>query len=87
MGEHFIGNFSFSNAAFPLTPALSLRERETHTPPLEYTWRGRFANALTTILPLSKGEGQGEGERDVQTSRALYLSHEPRLQITPAPLR
>ncbi len=44
---------------FPLTPALSLREREPGNPSLENTGRARSADGLATILPLPKGEGRG----------------------------
>ena len=47
---------------FPLTPGLSLREREPRTPSLEQTWHVGFAEALPTILPLPQGEGRGEGK-------------------------
>ena len=50
------------SALFPLTPALSLREREPCAPSLEQTWHVGFAEALPPILPLPQGEGRGEGE-------------------------
>lgn len=50
------------NVLFPLTPALSLRERESHSPRSVDSSRGEFADGLDTILPLLKGEGRGEGE-------------------------
>src|SRR5439155_16495367 len=52
--------------AFPLTPALSLRERENQRPRCDNSkWLG-FSNALPIILPLPEGEGRGEGERSVR---------------------
>jgi hypothetical protein len=53
--------------AFPLTPALSLRERESLRPTLEISNALRHADRLATILPLPEGEGRGEGEPRVQT--------------------
>ena len=58
-----------TRARFPLTPALSLREREAlgsvmndfHTRPLYYVIR--FAQGGPIVLPLPEGEGRGEGER------------------------
>ncbi len=53
---------------FPLTPALSLREREQQASDWSFA-DGYWANSGTgvidrrwTILPLPRGEGQGEGE-------------------------
>src|SRR5262249_52901671 len=46
----------------PLTPALSLWERGPRRAPFESSSAVRFANRLTRILPLPKGEGWGEGE-------------------------
>ena len=62
-----------TGAPFPLTPALSLREREApgsavgdsgSRPPCGAI---RFAPGGAIILPLLKGEGRGEGERVVRT--------------------
>ena len=47
---------------FPLTPALSRREREQAGPPLNDNCPSLSAPWRTTILPLPQGEGQGEGE-------------------------
>jgi len=53
----------------PLTPALSLRERENHTPsPMKSCGRihrttSRAANRSRPLFPLPGGEGQGEGGR------------------------
>ena len=53
----------YSSAAFPLTPALSLREREDSLQRWEISGV-TFANALPRILPLPEGEGSGEREQD-----------------------
>jgi hypothetical protein len=58
-----------SPATFPLTPALSLGEREPRSPSPEQLWFAGCANARPTILPLPEGEGWGEGKRDVQPPR------------------
>ena len=51
---------------FPLTPALSLRERENQEPRCDDSkWLG-FTNTLPMMLPLPEGEGRGEGERSVR---------------------
>ena len=56
---------------FPLTPALSLRERERRTP-LPADRDAAALRALTDFLPLPAGEGRGEGERRVvQPPRSL----------------
>src|SRR5438552_18850821 len=51
---------------FPLTPALSLRERENQEPRCKNSKRLGFSNALPTLFPLPEGEGWGEGERIVR---------------------
>jgi hypothetical protein len=67
--------FRLSDGCFPLTPALSLREREK---------RSQFFGATTAdfckaaygfyetnqrLFPLPGGEGQGEGKRGLLTCR------------------
>ncbi len=49
---------------FPLTPALSRREREERIP-LPANRNATALRALTDFLPLPAGEGRGEGERRV----------------------
>jgi NADH-quinone oxidoreductase subunit M len=57
-----------SVAPFPLTPALSLREKENLWPSFVDTGRGYLQNSVEIIrsakslFPLPEGEGQGEGE-------------------------
>ena len=53
-----------SDVVFPLTPALSLREREVPCAALEYTNELQLADQQAAIPPLPDGEGWGEGERD-----------------------
>src|SRR6266481_8091228 len=52
---------------FPLTPALSLRERENQEPRWNDSKQRPFSNAPPMMLPLPEGEGRGEGERIVRT--------------------
>ena len=56
---------------FPLTPALSLGEREPQSTARANTNGLRFAERLAKILPLPKGEGWGEGELGSRCFRSL----------------
>ncbi|HYV28422.1 MAG TPA: 2-oxoacid:acceptor oxidoreductase family protein, partial [Candidatus Eisenbacteria bacterium] len=58
-------HFGSSVASFPPTPALSPREKEKQTTPLEQSAAPGFVQGRETILPLhlGGGEGRGEGER------------------------
>ena len=58
-------------ALFPLTPALSPRERGNPFPIQEETGRLGFTKRLTTRLPLPQGEGRGEGEADARTRQHM----------------
>src|SRR5437899_8778723 len=49
--------------SFPLTLALSRREREHRTPRCDEPRRPGLAKTRRAILPLPKGEGRGEGEK------------------------
>jgi hypothetical protein len=51
-----------SDALFPLTLTLSLRERERFSAACEYSGNSGHFLALPMVLPLPKGEGWGEGE-------------------------
>jgi hypothetical protein len=66
-----------TNGSFPLTPALSPRERELRSPPRSDTGRPRSLDTQTQVLPLPKGEGRGEGEESGQTPSA-HATHPAR---------
>src|SRR6266404_1802338 len=68
----FVGD-GYSCAQFPLTPALSLGEREHRRLILRKSDALTSRQNLAAILPLPKGEGWGEGEGAVEISRALRL--------------
>src|SRR6185369_1203019 len=53
-----------SNAPFPLTPALSPRERENRSPVFRQSPTPLCSESRNACLPLPKGEGRGEGEGD-----------------------
>src|SRR5713101_9947722 len=50
---------------FPLTPALSPKERENRNLALEPLWRLELSWDWPAGLPLPEGEGRGEGEKRV----------------------
>jgi len=55
--------------AFPLTPALSRRERGERIP-LTADTDAKALQALADFLPLPEGEGRGEGEGRVRPFRS-----------------
>src|SRR5438094_6414 len=62
---------------FPLTPALSLSERENQGPRCNNSNRLAFSNAIPAMLPLPEGEGRGEGEQIVQIPDRCDLCNRP----------
>ena len=56
--------------SFPLTPALSLRERETRFRREDCPWALGHSAGLDDGSPLPRGEGQGEGEQRQGLPRA-----------------
>jgi hypothetical protein len=62
--------------SFPLTLALSLREREHRIPRCNESRRSGLAKTRRAILPLSKGEGRGEGEATLETPVRLRIADE-----------
>ena len=73
-GFRQVGSRSRSDAAFPLTPALSPRERETAGQSLDHSKRANLADTLASIPPLPEGEGWGEGEQAALLSRPPDMS-------------
>jgi superfamily I DNA/RNA helicase len=57
-----------AGALFPLTPTLSLGEREHRPQRAEYSEHSGLSPEQPTALPLPKGEGRGEGEQNVRLS-------------------
>src|SRR5437867_1895436 len=52
-----------SRGRFPLTPTLSLREREDNRPRAGTDGASRWVESLAAVPPLPEGEGWDEGER------------------------
>jgi len=63
-----------ARAQFPLTPALSLEEREQSSPRWGMTNGLGPVDELAGILPLLGGEGRGEGKRRAVTDMAHLIS-------------
>jgi hypothetical protein len=53
---------------FPLTPTLSLREREQRPPRVRQLEASGLLARRGAVLPLPKGEGRGEGEQTARPS-------------------
>src|SRR6266478_6395649 len=62
----YIRNRSQSDAVFPLTPALSLEERENRRQSVGKAEITERVERCALLLPLPKGEGRGEGEHGVR---------------------
>jgi hypothetical protein len=74
---------------FPLTPALSLREREDRSP-RSGCHDATALRALADFPPRPEGEGRGEGERlknakDASETSAAPSDHSPESSATSAP--
>ena len=69
-------------ASFPLTPALSLREREPYCPSWCKVEALGYIARRDTILPLPKGEGWGEGKGAVRCHLACGRIVHPRICFT-----
>ena len=72
-----------SHGLFPLIPALSPGEREKHSPRVSVTERSRCAHPRKAVLPLPRGEGRGEGEERLGTSKAFKNRVTPCLPLGP----
>ena len=82
------GNHELSYTCFPLTPALSLGERELISPVLEQYQSPEFIECRSDGFPLPtchavaserrrKGEGRGEGEQSVAYPIASTVASQP----------
>src|SRR6185369_1499472 len=74
-----------SNAAFPLTPPLSPRERENRSPLLHLSAAPRRSQNRNACLPLPKGEGRGEGEGNDHQHDGFAILVEERGRNEPRP--
>jgi hypothetical protein len=72
-----IGRRSRSDVAFPLTPALSLGERENGRQRLREAGIAGKVERLKSMPPLPRGEGRGEGEQAARPSRLLDAANPP----------
>jgi hypothetical protein len=66
-----LGSLLLAGGPFPLTPALSLWEREDRRQLVGKARRAGIIERRTQLLPLPKGEGWGEGKARVQTGGAV----------------
>ena len=66
-------NSGKSNVSFPLTPALSPKERENRSPVLRQSSAPLCSESRNACLPLPKGEGRGEGEANVSRRKVPVL--------------
>ena len=79
-GPEAIGRIAplwYSYDPFPLTPALSLRERENQGRHCDSFNQLGCSNALPIMLPLPEGEGRGEGEQALQSTDTLSFPTGP----------
>src|SRR5437867_7299471 len=78
-----------SGIVFPLTPALSPREREKRTPPVgeannaASSERAEQTQGRRTVRPLPEGEGRGEGEQHLKNASDLISSSAARHGLSP----
>ena len=69
-------------ALFPLTPALSLRERERRRPVLHEVGALGLIARRHAILPLPEGEGRGEGKGTIRPRLAVDTNSQRRTCFT-----
>jgi len=72
-----------SDAAFPLTPALSPKEREEHRQSVRKSEASRLVERHPSALPLPKGEGRGEGEQRVGLGESVRAPAGPEYGLMP----
>ncbi len=71
----YVAGFDRPGVSFPLTPALSLRERERARQSCGNCQRASLADARATVLPLPEGEGRGEGEQAVPSCNSPHRAN------------
>jgi hypothetical protein len=76
-GFGYVGSRRQSDAAFPLTPALSLGEREDVRQRVREADTLGTVERLSSVLPLPKGEGWGEGEQAALPSTPFEVAKCP----------
>ena len=64
-----------TGSLFPLTPALSLRERENYRQRAGKAGMLGIVERLAALHPLPKEEGRGEGERNVRFESVVCQEH------------
>ena len=64
-----------SDVVFPLTPALSLRERENYRQRSGEASTLGIVERLAALPPLPKGEGRGEGEQAARPPSAFNVTY------------
>src|SRR5204863_6272621 len=77
-GPRRIKHTKLADPSFPLTPALSPRERENRSLAIGLSAALALVERRDTWLPLPKGEGRGEGEgrvrsRGVEASKVGFM--------------
>ena len=72
--SRYAQRFSTTDALFPLTPTLSLGERETGRQRFRQAGTPRNVLRPASLLPLPEGEGGGEGEDDARPPATSDIS-------------
>src|ERR1017187_3318185 len=73
--EHPLPVASLAGGLCPFPPALSLREREHPRQRIAKAGASDMFERRSACLPLTRGEGRGEGERDVRLTGAADITN------------